>query len=192
MAGHAAGIGYNGNSLLHGRYPVRGGHGGNEDFAFLEFINIFRICNYMAFACCHSRACRKTFNQYLMISCHFHFSISSFLFFILLGPYSFRTGLEDPDAVLMVYSPFHIHVAAIVFFNGFGIACQFHYLVIGESLGFSQLFRHLSFFYIAAGLTHQFDGLFIHNAGFDGKVCFVDDEIIRCHSALDHVFPKAP
>ena len=92
----------------------------------------------------------------------------------------------------MVYCPFHIHVAAIVFFNGFGIACQFHHLVIGESLGFCSFFRYLSFFHIAAGLAHQFDGLFIHNAGFDGQISFIDDEIIRCNGALYHVFAQAP
>ena len=192
MAGHAAGIGDNGNGFLHGRYPVRRGHGGDEDFAVLEFIDVFRICNNVALACCHPRACRKSFDQYFMISCHFHFFITCFLFFILLGPYGFRTGLENPDAVLVVYSPFHIHVAAIVFFNGLCVGGEFYDLVIGKRLCFGTFFRYLSFFYIAAGFTDKFNGLFVDNAGFDGKVRFIDDEVIRGDSPLYHVFPKAP
>ena len=191
VAGHAASIGDDRDGFLHSRYPVRGGHRGDEDFAFLEFIDILRVGDDVAFACCHSRAGRKTFDEYFMIGGQFHFS-ACFLFFILLGPNGFRTSLEDPDAVLVVDSPFHIHVAAIVLFNGFRIGSELDDLFISESLRLGKVFRYFSFFYIAARFTNEFDGLFIDMAGSDGEVFLVDDEVIRGDGALYDVFAKTP
>ena len=191
MAGHAACIGNDSYGFLHSRYPVWGGHGGYQYFAFLEFIDVFRVGDDMAFACCHSWASRETFYQYFMISCQFHFR-ACFLFFILLGPNGFWTSLENPYAILVVYSPFHIHVATIVFFNSFCIGSQLNDLFIGESLCLSLFFWNFSFFYIAAGFTNQFDGFFIDATGRNGEVFFVDDEVIRGNSALYDVFAEAP
>ena len=191
MAGHAASVGNDGNCFLHSRYPVRRGHHGYEDFAFLEFVDVFRISDDVAFAGSHSRGSRKTFNEYLMISCHFHFS-ACLLFFISLGPNGFRTSLQDPDAVLMIYSPFHIHVAAIVFFNGFSVFSKGYDLFIGQSLGFCQVFRNGSFFYVPAFFADEFNGFFIDLTALNGKVVFVDDEVIRGNCALYDVFAEAP
>ena len=133
MAGHAAAIGYDCFRLLHSRNPVRSGHFGYENFAFLELVNAGRIQNYMYAASHVTRASRQAFNNYFAVSSHFFLLFRcATIFFITTAPYGFRTGLQNVNLVVtFVNAPFHIHVAAIVRFNFLSTCSQFFDLRIG-------------------------------------------------------------
>ena len=193
MAGHAAAVRHNGLGLFHGRDPVRGRHFRNKDFPLLEFVDAGRIQNDVGFARYEARAGRGAFdNDFLLRGGH---SSLPFLLGILCfaaRPDGFRTGLENPDlAVSFVDAPFHIHIAAVVFFNLDRVAGQFHNLGVRQLLFPSFFGRNADFFHIAARLADQFDFLGIDRLVHNGQGLFVDEVIVRRHRALDHVFTQA-
>ena len=197
MAGHAAGISDDGLGFLHGRYPVGSRHGRDQDFSIFEFFNLGRIEDDMGFACGMARAGRKAFyngNSVFRHSCtDTAFCTGWFLFFILLGPYGFRTGLEEPDLISpFIDAPFHIHIASVMFFNGFGITGQFFDLFVRNSRLFLLIFRYGLFFHIACILADQFDRFRIDHLGNDGQVVFAYAEIIGRNRTLYDVFAQAP
>ena len=191
MAGHTAGISHDSDCLLHSGYPIGRRHGGDKNFAFFKGINVFRIGDDMAFACRHARGCGKSFYKYVVISCHDCFFLR-FLFFIFLGPDCFRACLENPKAVFVVDSPFHIHIAAVMFFNTFRVIGQLGDLFIAYNLRLGTFRFHFSFFHIAAFFADQFDGFFIDAAGSNGKRIFIHNKIIGCYGTLHDVFAKPP
>ena len=155
MAGHAAGISDDSFGFLHSRNPVGGGHGRNQDFAVFEFRNLRRIEDDVSFAGSTARTCRKAFYDNLAVCRHCSRCRSRFgLFFILLRPNRFRTSLKEPYLIgPFIDAPFHIHVAAVVFFNLLSILSQFSNLFIRNDLLFLQFRRNEAFFTVAAGLT---------------------------------------
>ena len=135
MAGHSAAICYDCFRFLHSRYPVRSGHFGYENFAFLEFVDMGRIQNYMYAACYITRAGRQAFNDNFAISSHFFLLFRCTIFFVTTAPYGFRTGLQDVNLVIaLVNAPFHVHVAAIVCFNFLSAFSQLFDLLISQLL----------------------------------------------------------
>ena len=148
----------------------------------------------MSFASGTARAGRQAFDDDLAVRRDSSLSGSSFfLFFILLGPDCFRTGLEEPYLIgPFIDAPFHIHVAAVMFFNGFGICSQFFDLFVRNDLLFLQFRRNEFFFAVAARFADQFDRFGIDHLGEDSQVIFADFEVIRRNRALYDVFAEAP
>ena len=148
----------------------------------------------MGFASSAARAGRQAFDDDFAVRRDSGlFGSGFFLFFILLGPYRFRTGLEEPYLIgPFVDAPFHIHVAAVMLFNSFGVRSQFLYLFVRNDLLFLQFRRNEFFFAIAARFADQFDRFGIDHLGEDGQVIFADFEVIRRNRALYDVFAEAP
>ena len=191
VAGHSACIGYDGNRFFHSRNPVGGRHCGDKYFPFFKLVDIGRIGNYMTFACRHSRTCRKTFHEYFMICCHGNICLRFFIF-IFLGPYGFGTSLENPETILVIQCPFHIHIAAVMFFNFLRISSQCGNLLICHDLHFCPFFGNPSFFYVAAFFTDKLDGFFIDTAVTNGQCFLIYHKIIGCYGALYHIFAEPP
>ena len=192
VAGHSAAVGYNGFGFLHSRYPVRSGHFGYEDFAFLELVDMGRVEDNVSTAGYKARACGQAFNDNLAVGgCCFCFNFR-FVFFIAAAPYGFGACLENPDfAVAGINAPFHIHIAAIMCFNFFSVACKFKNLFVGKGLNIAFCFRYGQFFAVAAFFAHKHNVLLVYAAVNNFVFCFGNGVIIRGNGTLYNIFAKA-
>ena len=194
MAGHAAAIGYDGFRLLHGRYPVRSGHFGYQDFAFLKLVNAGRIQNYVYAASHITRASRQAFYNYFAVSSHFFLLFRcATIFFIATAPYGFRTSLQDVNLVVaLVNAPLHVHVAAIMSFNFLSAFSQFLDLSVGKLLLVLLVQGNDYFFAIAGCLAYQLNILSVNIFLNDFASCFINSIVIRSYSALYYIFAQTP
>ena len=193
MAGHSAAIGYDCFRFLHSRYPVRSGHFGYEDFAFLELVDMGRIQNYMYAACYITRAGRQAFNDNFAISSHFLLLFRCTIFFVTTAPYGFRTGLQDVNLVIaLVNAPFHVHVAAIVCFNFLSAFSQLFYLLISQLLLVLLIQRNNNFFAVAVSFTDQLNVLRVNVLFNNLAGSFIYSIVIRSYGALNNIFAQAP
>ena len=194
MTGHSAAVSDDSFGFFHCRYPVRSGHLSNKDLSFFKFIDAGRIKNNVYAARNFTRACRQTFHDNFMISSSHRFAFLHFCssFFIAAAPYGFRTGLQNPDFIgTFINAPFHIHIAAIMFFDLFSIISQFQNLLVSQSLYFAQFFRDLHFFTVAAFFAYKHDVLLIYAAVNDFVVMFGNSIIIRSNSTLNNIFTQS-
>ena len=146
----------------------------------------------MRFAGNLSGACRRAFYNNLSVRGNrsLLFCLCSFFCFTA-APYGFRTGLQDPDlAVPFINAPFHIHIAAIMFFNFNCVACQFFNLFVRQLLGFPFFLRDGNFFHVSAGFADQFDLLGIHCLFQNFQFIFGNQVIVRGNGPLNHIFAQ--
>ena len=190
MASHTASIGYDSFCLLHNWNPVRCSHSSNEDFPFLEAINICWVQDNMGLTSSFTRGCRQAFDNDFTICCssccfnHFRF--------ILTGPNCFRAGLQNPKFTIpFVYAPFHIHIATVMFFDCFRVGSQFQYLRIRNNLLFSFCFWYHFFHSVTVSLTNQANIFIVDHTIRDFHFSLINAEVIRCYNTTNYIFTKA-
>ena len=194
MAGHTAAISNDSFRFFHCRYPVGSGHFSYKDFAFFEFVNAGRIQNNVYSTRNLTRGSRQAFYDNFAISGHSFFLLfRCTIFFITTAPYGFRTSLENPQfTIAFIYAPFHIHVAAIVFFDFSSITSQFDDLFIGQLLFVLFVKGYHLFFAVAASFANQFYILTVNVFLKDFVSFFANGVVVRSYSALNNIFAQAP
>ena len=142
-----------------------------------------------------TRGSGQAFNDNFAISSHSFFLLfrCATIFFITTAPYGFGTSLQNPEfAITFVNAPFHIHVAAIVFFNLLSIASQFDDLFIGQLLHILFIQRNHNFFAVAASFANQLDILTIYVFLNNFVSFFANGVVVRSYGALNNIFAQAP
>ena len=190
MAGHTTGIGDDGERLLHGRHPVGSGHRGDENLAVLELVDEGGIGDDVCLTGNLPGRGRQTGDDDVKVLGSGGICLAGDLAVGLLArPDRLGTRLKQPNlAVALVDAPLHVHVAAVVLLELFGVICELLDLLVSDDLLLALVGGNLDFLDIALGLADHLDVLVRDDATRNLTRRLVNDEVIGGDGTLhDHL-----